>query len=253
MSVTRKIFLFVGLPLIVALAVVIGWAFQESSPTSNNPADTSEDKNTVECEAMVAPVDVSLATSILYPGQERGGDYKPHGGFRFDSSKNDEIVVKAPLAAAITQGSRYLELGEVQYMFEFKTDCGLEYRFDHLQTLSEKLQALANTLPEAKPDDSRTTRLSGQTVETGELIATAVGHLSGEGGKSNVSLDFGVYDRRNQNEASRNPAWAAQHANEKDYAYYAVCWFDLLPSADAAIVKALPGSGIEAKTSDYCR
>lgn len=34
------------------------------------------------------PVDLTLATAILYPGQERGGDFKPHGGFRFDNSKN---------------------------------------------------------------------------------------------------------------------------------------------------------------------
>src|SRR5262245_7815446 len=31
------------------------------------------------------PVDISLVTSVLYPGQPRGTAFKPHGGFRFDN------------------------------------------------------------------------------------------------------------------------------------------------------------------------
>src|ERR1043165_5691959 len=31
------------------------------------------------------PVDLSLVTSVLYPGQPRGPAFKPHGGFRFDN------------------------------------------------------------------------------------------------------------------------------------------------------------------------
>src|SRR3989338_2787942 len=43
------------------------------------------------------PVDLSLATSVLYPGQYRGNDYKPHGGFRFDDQETNEIKVIAPM------------------------------------------------------------------------------------------------------------------------------------------------------------
>src|SRR5690349_11122272 len=35
------------------------------------------------------PADISKVTAILYPGQTRGGNYKPHGGFRFDNSDNN--------------------------------------------------------------------------------------------------------------------------------------------------------------------
>lgn len=79
------------------------------------------------------PVDVRKATSILYPGQVRGGDYKPHGGFRFDNSLPREIVLTAPYDAEVIDGSRYLEgAGEIQYMFDFAHPCGIRYRFDHL-------------------------------------------------------------------------------------------------------------------------
>lgn len=253
MSVTRKIFLFIGLPLIIVFAIIIGWAFQGQNTGSVEPATepaSNNDQATAECPAMISPIDVSLATSILYPGQERGGHYKAHGGFRFDGSKNEDITVKAPYPASVSAASRYIEQGETQYLIEFMTSCGLNFRFDHLKTLSPKLQAMMDQLPEAKADDSRTSApKSAVDVAAGEIIATAVGFAAGP----NVSVDFGVYDKTKRNQASLDAAWAAEHEAEKDQTWYGICWFDLLPSADAAIVKALPGSGSDGKTSDYCR
>ena len=54
-------------------------------------------------------------TSILYPGQTRSGDYKPHGGFHFDGpGQGADVQVVAPMTATIYRGSRYLARGEVQ-------------------------------------------------------------------------------------------------------------------------------------------
>src|SRR3989344_8529690 len=53
------------------------------------------------------PIDISKATSVLYPGQIRGGDFKAHGGFRFDGSSNSAITVTAPLDANVIAGARY--------------------------------------------------------------------------------------------------------------------------------------------------
>src|SRR3989338_6078726 len=94
-----------------------------------------------ECPLLRSPVDVAHVTSILYPGQTRGGHYKAHGGFRMDSSDNN-AVVRAPYDARLIAAGRYIEIGEVQYIFDFNTDCGLEYRFDHFKTLAPKLQAV---------------------------------------------------------------------------------------------------------------
>jgi len=193
------------------------------------------------------PVDLSKATSILYPGQIRGGDYKAHGGFRFDNSTDGSIIVRAPYDAVIVDASRYIERNEVQYMFSFQVSCGIQYRFDHLKTLSSALQAVADTLPEPKVDDTRTTFINPPvSVLANEVLATKVG-MTG-----NASLDWGVYDLRQKNTTSHDPSWAAAHASNS-LASHAICWFDWLSSGDAITVRSLPGTGTNGTTSDYCK
>lgn len=194
---------------------------------------------------------LSQATSILYPGQQRSTGYKPHGAFRFDRSANADIDVLVPLDGHLVSASRYLEQGDTQYLVAFTTPCGLSYRFDHLLTLTPKFQVVADALPAAHIDDSRTTPIEPPlAVSTGEAVATAVGFAT----TPNVMFDFGLYDLRIQNAASKDPAWAAKHADDNQLAPYAVCWFDFLPAADSAAVKALPsGDSTTGTTSDYCR
>ena len=122
-------------------------------PMSNPPA-------CAEPFTMQPPIDFSRVTSVLYPGQYRGSQYKPHGGFRFDNNNDNNVSVKIPLDAMLIHGSRYGEGGEVQYLFTFVAPCGIMYRFDHLLTLTPKFQAIADTLPQPKEGDSRTTNLN---------------------------------------------------------------------------------------------
>ncbi len=198
--------------------------------------------------ALLSPVNTELATKILYPGQYRNENYKPHGGFVFDGQKNADVTVTAPLDATLISGSRYIEDGEVQYMLWFEHPCGLAYRFDHLLTLDPAVQKLVDTLPEAKVNDSRTIRFATPlTVKAGETIATAVGFKK----NSNISLDFGVYDLRKVNSAAQKNEFATKHKLEKEQAYYGICWFDLLPAEASRKVRALP-AGVEGKGSDYC-
>jgi len=215
------------------------WEASDTAPTCSEPM------------AFASPVDISKATSTLYPGQQRSTGYKTHGGFLFYGSDNDDITVTIPIDSHLIKASRYIEQGDVQYFMVFTTPCGFAYRFDHLLTLSPKFQAIIDKLPEAKVDDSRTTPMEPPIAfKKGEVVATAVGFVT----KKNVSTDFGVYDIRQPNAASKDSAYASRHADEKEFAYYGVCWFDLLPSADATIVKALPaGDGASGKSSDYCK
>lgn len=189
--------------------------------------------------------DLSKASSILYPGQVRGGDYKPHGGFRFDNVANNEVAVRIPLDGHLVMGSRYIEQGETQYFFVFTNPCGIAYRFDHLLTLTPTFQAYADQLPAAKVDDSRTTPFNPPVaVNAGDVVATKVGFAT----TKNASFDFGVYDLRKASSTSA----AAQQDNQ--FGPYGVCWFDMLPAADATTVKALPAGDAQAgKTSDYCK
>lgn len=204
--------------------------------------------NGIECPEILnfqTPVDVNKVTSVLYPGQIRGNDFKPHGGFRFDKLQSNEIFVKIPIDSRLVQGSRYLHEGVVQYMFDFETDCNVSYRIDHIYTLSDKLQEIVNILPEAKEGDSRTTQLDNVEFSKGEIIATEIGL------PNNVFIDFGVYDYRKKNEASKTSQLVQDYSGE--FASYAVCWFDWLPKKDAEILRSLPGAdGKNGKNSEYC-
>jgi hypothetical protein len=177
----------------------------------------------------VAPVDVSKATAVLAPGQSRGGNYKPHGGFRFDGTPNDDVVV-------------------VLYLLQFRTPCGIMFRFDHLRVLAPAVQAAIEEVPEAADGSSRTTVLRTPfEMRAGDAVATSVGFVT----TGNTSMDFGVYDPRQQNEASLDSAFPEQQFRE--LAWYGVCWYTMLPPAAAAVVDTLPGGDATAgRSSDYC-
>lgn len=194
------------------------------------------------------PVDFSAVTAVLYPGQTRGGNYKAHGGFLFASGTNAAVTVRAPMDGYIYRGARYVEAGEVQYLFDVINPCGIMYRFDHLLTLSPRFQTLAETLPPAG-DSSATTQVArGERVTSGEIIATAVGFAN----TGNTSVDWGVYDLRQPNAASNDPTWAAAHPGEQ--APYAICWLDAFTDSETTQLRALPGGdGVAGKMSDYCR
>ncbi|QQG41854.1 MAG: hypothetical protein HYV90_00880 [Candidatus Woesebacteria bacterium] len=213
------------------------------------------------------PIDLNKVTSILYPGQIRGGNYKAHGGFRFDGSRPDEITVYAPIDAQVIAGARYPVNGEVQYTFDFEHLCGIRYRLGHLLTLSPKFQAIAEKFPLPTDLNSRTTQVSPPIdVKQGEIIATAVGLTKGGPqtlGGYNTFVDWGVYDYRQQNEASQMPDWPTRHASEdsewskyynSEIYQHAVCWFDWISEADKAKVLSLPSSDTQSgKNSDYCK
>lgn len=199
-----------------------------------------------------SPVDLSRVPSIMYPGQVRGGDYKPHGGFRIKAETGPYVDIKAPFDAYVTDGSRYIEGGAVQYLFTFVHPCGMAYRLDHLHTLSDELQKYITELPEPKTDDSRTTNFKQpQLIKQGTLLATSVGAHTND----NHGFDFGMYDLRKRNEASQNPDYTAQHQAEASQAFYSLCWLDMLtPASDSALVRSLPGDDFYVrKASDYCR
>lgn len=227
----------------------VSWSFDYQSekwkPSSTPPS--CKDPFTFD----ISPVDMSRATSVLYPGQTRGGHYKAHGGVAFDNNTDNQVTVVMPYDAYLVGGSRYIESGEVQYIFDFESECGIAIRFDHLATLSDKFAGIANQyLPEPKVDDSRGTKIEPMLVKSGEIIATAIGYTMP---RLNVGMDFGVYDYRQRNTAARNATYRQAHASFSASNYHAVCWFDMLPGGDAVTANALPSRDqAMGKTSDYC-
>jgi len=216
------------------------WQASGSAPECPNPLKFT-----------ITPADLSMASAVLYPGQTRGGNYKPHGGFRFDGKKTDDITVKAIMDGQVVSGARYIEMGEFQYMFVIENQCGIAYRFDHLATLSPAFQKLADTLPEPKKDDSRTTDFEMPVkVKAGDVVATSVGFKN----LNNVGFDLGVYDYRKTNTAAQNNSYVSAHQNELSQSAYAVCWLDMFSTSDSNIIKNLPAGDLAGgKTSDYCQ
>ena len=224
-----------------------GVVIKSAPPTAPaSPSPSATQVSSCPTPLIQTPVDLSKVTSILYPGQERGGNYKAHGGFGFDNATDNLVTVKIPLNGKVTRVVRYKELGEIQYLFEFDGDCGVSFRFDHLRKLTAKFEAIVNAFP--IKEDTRTDPVNPPVAVTvGEVIATEVGFLN------NVSVDFGVYDMRQKNEASKDPAWASAHSQYPTHSY-GICWLNSLPQADSSAVKLLPSRDAKnGKTSDYCK
>ncbi len=210
-----------------------GWSPSSTPPPCEDPL------------ILPLPVSLSKATSILYPGQPRSGNYKPHGGFRFDGAgQGNDVQIFAPIDADLYRGARHLEGGIVQYDFDFINPCGIMYRFNHLLELTPRFQAVAETLPLGGEGQSQTTFVTpGQTIRAGEIIGSGIGF------PGNVFFDWGVYDLRSMNAASNDALWLELHPGEQ--APYAICWLEYLSPPDRTIVGSLP-TGNEGNTSDYC-
>ena len=201
-----------------------------------------------ECpDELVMPVDLSLATGLLYPGQVRG-DYKAHGGFRFDGVEAYDVPVVSPIDGVLIRGAHYLASGELQYTLDIVHPCGLMVRLGHLRELTPKWAAVFEDFPPPVELDSRSTQFEpSPTVTAGEPIAVAVGVV----GTSNTFIDMGVYDLRHRNASSTDPAWLAEHNN--DTHAYGLCWFGMFGAAAEVAIEALPPADqAMGATSDYC-
>jgi len=205
-----------------------------------------------------SPVDFAKVDAPLLPGQYRGYSYKPHGGFIAHKATDGNVEIKMPIDARITGLTRYLESPDsaLQYIVTFVNDCGLEFKFDHLATLSPRLQAIAETRPPAKLDDTSSdpnNKPEPELFKAGEVIATAVGHP----GSGNYGFDFGVSDYRQRNEISKKKEWAVLHDTYISTEWYGVCWLDKLPGETAAIARTLSEKVINPSrpnvVSDYCK
>lgn len=232
-------------PIKTETEVAVKWQFNGSSWQAMSTPPNCPEPFTID-----APTDLSKVTSILYPGQVRGGNYKPHGGFRIDAQYKNEALVTLPIDAYLYRGSRYIEAGEVQYMLDFIHPCGVMVRLDHLHTLTPEFAAIVEKLPEPKVDDSRTHDLAPINYKAGTEIAIKVGFVK----NNNSTFDFGVYDLRKPNEASKDQSYASQRGDYKETTFHAQCWFDWLSASDEALVRSLPGDDVNnGKKSDYCR
>lgn len=191
--------------------------------------------------------DLSIATSVLYPGQERSVGYEPTAGFRFDRLGHNQVNVTAPMDGEIVYAARFLIDGEIQYVFDVLSPCGIMHRFDHLLELPSKLQAIADSLPKPKEHDNRSTPMNPPVrITKGELLATAIGLRK----TNNPFISWTVFDFRGKNNASQNSSWAATHP---ELYHYTICPFPYLSQKDQERINVLPAAdSMSGKKSDFC-
>jgi len=178
---------------------------------------------------------MSIVTSALWPGQQRGA-YVAHGGFRFDNNVDNNVIVRVPIGSHLVQAANYEESGQAQYLLFFTAPCGFFYRFDHVLEVSSELAEALKDIPAAGAGDSRTTYLDPPLwLEQGYIVGTAVGISP-----TNIFVDFGLYDVRQPNNVVPDLAWAELFAGDKKFGHYGVCFFDYLPGTDGEIMRSLP-------------
>lgn len=202
--------------------------------------------------------DFAKATSIAYPGQSRtgsfeglGGTYKAHGGIRFQDNPDNNIEVVMPFNGSVVSATKDIVEGEYQYGFRVINACGIMISFGHLRELTPSFKAIADKLPEREAGDSRATKIEPSVpFKTGEKVATVIGLINSK----NIGFDYGVYDLRTYNEASKDEEYKAAHADAGETAFHGLCWLDNLSNADKTAAKSLPGTDqASGKKSDYCK
>lgn len=221
---------------------------QNSQKTSSTGKSSEDAQPSCDGSPTISlPVASQRIKSVLYPGQVRGNNFKPHGGFILNGT--NEVDVTLPLSAKIIDGVRYVETGEVQYMFDFEADCGFQFRLDHLNTLTAEFQKIADQLP-APTESSQTTKLNSDMFDAGTTVANKVGFIK----TGNTSFDFGLYNMNQPNDVSKQADWPNDFQHQTDLATHGVCWFDFLSEKDEAVVRALPaGDSQQGANSTYCK
>lgn len=231
-----------------------GWTYNDSKNLWEN-ADAPACPDPLKFE--YSPIDMSQAWLVGPPGTYRGFNYKVHGGIRLPYERPDgDIDVVAPMDATLIGLVRYTEGDppEMQYKLDFVNDCGIQFYFDHLYTLSDDLLAVAEQSPEPKHGDTSSNfKVPDFKIKAGEVIATSVGFPQ----TKNFGFDFGVIDLRQPNEISKNSDWTKIHDEFESTEWFGICWYDLLPGADADRTKELSyvqgnSNFVARRISDYC-
>jgi murein DD-endopeptidase MepM/ murein hydrolase activator NlpD len=201
--------------------------------------------------------DLSMVEGRLEPGQFRGGNYKPHGGFRM---KMNDVDILSPMSGYIVNVAAYREgasdgasdtgVREVQYMIDIQHPCGIQVRFDHLRVLSAPLQKVFDDKGVVVRDDSFTTMLQPPVpIQVGDVVATSIGHIVTS---INPAFDMGVYDfRARQPSTRRFEEYMNMLPGGLWLGVYGTCFYDRFSPENAAAVRAIPLGGIESG-SDYC-
>lgn len=202
---------------------------------------------------MESPIDVNFVTAILYPGQIRGDgpkDFKPHGGFTL--KPNSPIEIKAPMDGYLVSVAKFTDVFGYHVGLTFQHPCGIQFGGGHWGALPPDIQAVVDKVPIKGFGESRTEPIiPPYFIKKGQVIVTG---LQEKAHPERPGFDWGVADYRQRNAASNDPQFRELYGYAPWNTYYGVCWLDLLPPDQRAVLKGLPGGdGKQGKNSAYCK
>ena len=158
-------------------------------------------------------------------GQVKSKHLKNHS-FLFLKNKNKPIPVYAPVDSYLILQTRYRMQGfkEVQWRLIFQVGCEIVYRFDHLDTLSDKLLKHLGNIPVNEDQNAAPNVLINPPIEikAGELIAST------QGTPQAGSWDFGLSDVSKINELPKRLKNYQNKPTGRQYKYSA-CPYDYYP------------------------
>lgn len=202
---------------------------------------------------MESPIDVHLPTAILYPGQIRGDgpkDFKPHGGFML--KPGSPIEIKAPMDGYLVSVAKFTDEFGYHVGLAFQHPCGILFGGGHWGALPPDIQAVVDKIPlKGFKESQNEPVMPPYFVKKGQVIVTG---LQEKAHPERPGFDWGVADYRQRNAASNDPRFRELYGSAPWNTYYGVCWLDLLPPDQQAILKSLPGGdGKQGKNSEYCK
>ncbi len=218
------------------------WAREGSPPACTEPI------------VLASPVDLSLVTAILYPGQVRGDgpkDFKPHGGFTLKAGITS-VELRAPMDGYLTAVAKFTDEFGLHYGLTFQNPCGIQFGGGHFGALPPDIQTVVDKVPLKGYGESRTEPiLPPYFVKKGQVIVTG---LQEKANPERPGFDWGVADLRQTNAASKDTRFQSLYGYAPWNTYYGVCWLDLLPPEQESIVRSFPGGdGKQGKNSEYCK
>jgi len=188
MSRTRKIFLYVALPLIIVFAAVINWVARDRvaiTATNNSTAGGQDvvksDPRKLEFTAQI--FDPSLISHITPLGELNGGgsEWQATTGVMINIkpavvSGDKMIDVFAPTAMTLESYSYHRDPrsnGNADWTLIFRINENVTIKFDHITKAVDKIVAVTTSTPKDRSNEE--TPRSKISFGAGELIATTHG------------------------------------------------------------------------------
>ena len=241
MSRTRKIFLFVALPLIVILAVILFFVFMDSSPVSapatTNPSLSEKSTKLSFTSKIFDPAQVSFIT----PLGELNGGYDEAQAIssimiwnKAEAVAGNQMVdVFAPTAMMLERYSYHSSPdGNTDWTLIFRINKDVTLKYDHITQAVDKIIAATTSTPkDNSAEDYPKTQVS---FAAGELVAKT------SGTKQAKNWNIYMYDATHKNKFVNQSRYEKSQIGQRLIA--GVCPFDYYESAVAVGYLALMGA-----------